>query len=264
MTTPDLQPAYLPPQLDRASPGVIPDFALGMLGKKNRDGLVAMAICVFFLVASIAAPLCLAWLYYRISALGHQYGWNNVPPNAMPFPEPALTQLFGILTMITIFSFYAGLLAFLLAMTAFRRGLEAIVGASHLRYGWGWTIGSVFIPIWNLYRPWVGYAEVRRMAIAAARQPYNIEPPEFDFATLLLGISYVLGSSAVVVMEIQLTVLAAVKPYGVVQVDQSGIMVAAIVIVRLIWSGYLTWYLASIWSLLEKTRIAIVELDPFS
>ncbi len=72
------------------------------------------------------------------------------------------------------------------------------MSGSPFRFGWGWTIGSLFIPFWNFYRPWVGFAEVRRAAGIAARQRVSLEwkSDGFRAATLALGLGYFLGSIA--------------------------------------------------------------------
>lgn len=61
----------------------------------------------------------------------------------------------------------AALTLFLLSMANMRR-IACMLGISGFRYGWGWTVGSFFVPLWCYYRPWVGLAEIRRAAIHSA------------------------------------------------------------------------------------------------
>jgi hypothetical protein len=66
-----------------------------------------------------------------------------------------------------------------------------------LLLNWRYTILSLFIPIWCLYRPWLGFAEVRRAATGIARRK-SLSPSwrtdGFNFATFALAfVWYVLG-----------------------------------------------------------------------
>jgi len=53
-----------------------------------------------------------------------------------------------------------------------------------MKYSFGWTLGSMFIPIIWFYRPWVGLAEIRRKIFA---KRFNIAK-SFDISTLFFAL----------------------------------------------------------------------------
>jgi hypothetical protein len=56
---------------------------------------------------------------------------------------------------------------FLLAMLNARRLAEAI-GIRSWEYRWGWTVATIFMPIACLFRPWLGFAEIRCAIVTSA------------------------------------------------------------------------------------------------
>ncbi len=102
------------------------------------------------------------WFYMRMSELGHQFGWGHVPLTEFPIPPASIEETFDTLGWIQNIGFVGGGIAFLFSMSKIRNGVEELIGKPAFFYGWGWTIGSLFIPIVCLYRPWVGFAEIRR------------------------------------------------------------------------------------------------------
>jgi len=78
---------------------------------------------------------------------------------------------------------------FLLAMLNARRVAEA-VGIRGWDNSWGWTVGTIFIPIACLFRPWLGFAEIRRAIFASAAAGRATRDREFSTFTLVLGAAF--------------------------------------------------------------------------
>jgi len=156
--------------------------------------------------------------------------------------------------------------AFLYTLTQHRRGLEALMGEQPFHYGWGWSIGSLFIPFWNFYRPWVGFAEVRRAAFGIAkRRRVSLEwkSDGFSTGTLALGLGYlvacfalrVVGKMAGRIMSDPNVDLAAVERLGNLLVVSAGIQVF------ILFS--LVWYLLSIGGALKKVNMSFLTASRF-
>jgi hypothetical protein len=244
--------------------GTVPDWALGTLGIKAREGLLAMGVTAVLLLGAVAGDFTLGWIYHRMVAVFETYGWtSSFPPDAMPFGAITPTLAYG-LRWVIVFCAFAGSIFVVVAMTLYRRGLEAVIGKRAFQWHWGWTLGGFLIPFWNFYRPWVGFAEVRRNAVALAREPYRLERPDFDLPTLLLALVFFLVSAAIAMLGVRIVVLEHLRPFNLLNIDRAGLLFIVTGILRAVWSFALLGYLYSIWSLLQQARIAIIELEPFS
>lgn len=93
--------------------------------------------------------------------------------------------------------------AFLCAMGQGRFVAESCAVPA-MRHSLGWTIGSVIIPLLNLWRPWIGFSEIRRavLGVAASGRPAMLEPP--SGATLLLAIVFIGGSAGLRALDRQI------------------------------------------------------------
>ncbi len=82
-----------------------------------------------------------------------------------------------------------GWLAFFAAMFGPRKALSGLVDIVW-KYGFGVTIGSMVVPFWSFYRPWVGLAEIDKAVVAVAQQGRLPEDwrKKFSLATLLLAL----------------------------------------------------------------------------
>ena len=120
----------------------------------------------FFLggVAAVAATDAMVLWFIRIlrSAVD-RYGWGNVPQEEIP-PFDVFDR-WGTLIDLAAIALYG--VGFLLAMLNARRLAEAI-GIRSWEYRWAWTVATIFIPIACLFRPWLGFAEIRCAIVTSA------------------------------------------------------------------------------------------------
>lgn len=131
---------------------------------------------------------CLLWRIYLLSEVGRlveEYGFGHVPKSEIPsgldivdtwtFALSLIWQI-GILSCV----FYCFYQIYVVIRTQNRK---------ELKYGFGWTVGSIFIPFINFYRPWVGLGEIRRVTF---EERFGFAKG-FDVFTLWFGIVWCLG-----------------------------------------------------------------------
>jgi hypothetical protein len=115
-------------------------------------------------VAAVAATdAAVLWFIRSLRNAVDRYGWGNVPQEESP-PFDVFDR-WGTLIDLPAIALYG--VGFLLAMLNARRLAEAI-GIHSWEYRWGWTVATIFIPIACLFRPWLGFAEIRRAIFASA------------------------------------------------------------------------------------------------
>jgi hypothetical protein len=88
-----------------------------------------------------------------------------------------------------------GEITFLVAMTKIRRVAETQLGQPAFRRSWRWTIGSCFIPILNVVRPWIGFSELYllvKRATPLRHATTQIRQLRSSVATFALWISFML------------------------------------------------------------------------
>jgi hypothetical protein len=152
-----------------------------------------IALCVFGVAVLLQLALMAMVIvgFRRIEAAILQYGWGNVPASEL--------WLLGVASQYGVLSDYilplVAVVAFLCAMGQGRFVAQACA-VRDMRHSLGWTIGSLIIPLLNLWRPWIGFSEIRRavLGVAASGRPVMLEPP--SGATLLLAIVFVGGNGA--------------------------------------------------------------------
>ena len=123
-------------------------------------------LCEILLVCGVALTLAgtLLQIHYvrLLQALVSEYGWGKVPRELL-----ADGVLIDMATRVLNLAGYAmAISAFFTGMARARRIAGEVLGAG-FEYGFGWTVGSLFIPIVCLFRPWVGLAEIRGKFAAA-------------------------------------------------------------------------------------------------
>jgi len=123
--------------------------------KKCRLLLLAFAIC--WVVSNFTPVLWEFWSYSQLRDLVAQHGLSgNIPQNRLD----AATRP-GWLNLAAIMGGFV-CLALLLSIIYQSTKVLRDIGVLGLKWSPGWTLGSVFIPILNLYRPWVGLNELER------------------------------------------------------------------------------------------------------
>lgn len=146
-----------------------------------------IGLAIFFGgVAAVAATDAVAlWFMRSLRSAVDRYGWGNVPQEEIPPFD--LFERWGTLIDLTAIALYG--VGFLVAMLNARRLAEAI-GIRSWNYGWGWTVGTIFVPIACLFRPWLGFAEIRRAIFATAAAGQATKDDEFSVFTLILGAAF--------------------------------------------------------------------------
>ena len=246
--------------------GPAPDVSLANLEQRLRRGRIGFGCLLVFGGAEILIGLYSAWFYVTIAALGRQYGWGNIPPEAFPVEPSAIVPLFNTLDWAQRIAFLASGAAFLYGLTQYRRSLESLMGGQPFQFGWGWTIGSLFIPFWNLYRPWVGFAEVRRAALGiVARQRVSLEwkSDPFSTATLVLGLSYFIGSVTLQILAGRAETISKNPSFGLEAVDLIRDLLIIDVGARGVIVGVMLWYLRTIVAALRKVDASFLVASRF-
>jgi len=137
------------------------DYAAGNPHYRIHKATIASKILLVPGALFVSAILGQAYLLNRLGSLIKQYGLGHVStaliPAGLELSETAITA--------TRYIWCCGMLACLLyCFYQIYVVLKTCCGA-RMKYTFGWTVGSLFIPIVFLYRPWVGLAEIRRKAI---------------------------------------------------------------------------------------------------
>lgn len=134
-------------------------------------GLVEIFLCVLMM-----------WNDSRLRDDLALYGWGNVPDERFAIVDfyekyaPALDYAPMILVGVS----------FLVAMGFARRA--ARFAGVEFTYSYRWTVIALFIPILNIVRPWLGFAEIRRGVLNAAEGRMTTFGG-FSFMTLALGLA---------------------------------------------------------------------------
>lgn len=147
------------------------------------------AVFVAGAVTAIGVYGFVLWSYRGLREAVLRYGWGNVPPQELDIFAFFETWYF-ILDYGPIVVFGIGFIA---AM-AHARILAELAGVG-LSYRYGWTIATLFIPLVNLVRPWLGFAEIRRAIVGTAATSQPGAESGFSFFTVLLALAVILGSA---------------------------------------------------------------------
>lgn len=188
-----------PPAIERAENGGPEDsisvFAAESSARRSRVGFWVMVV---LMTISTALLGYLIWLYEAVLALAERHGWGNVPLDQFPVdPGKFDDTVTGIAALSSIFYLF-GTIAFLYGMGTARKIIVRLLGPNALHFGWGWTVGSLFIPIWMLYRPWAGFGEIRQAITHMAKQgvaDMSWKQTGTSVATVWLGAIVIIGSS---------------------------------------------------------------------
>jgi hypothetical protein len=115
------------------------------------------------------------------------YGWGNVPDERfaiVDFHEKYAPILdYAPLILVGI--------SFLVAMGFARRA--ARFASVEFAYSYRWTVIALFIPLLNIVRPWLGFAEIRRGVMNAAEGRLTTFGG-FSYMTLALGLAAVINA----------------------------------------------------------------------
>src|SRR5262245_9752443 len=151
-------------------------------------------LAIFFggMAAVAVTDVTVLWFFRKLRSAVERYGWGNVPPEEIP-PFDFFDKWGTPIDLGAVALYGVG---FLLAMLNARRLAEAI-GIRSWNHGWGWTVGTLFIPIACLFRPWLGFAEIRRAIIDSAAAGRATKSNEFSAFTLILGITFFVGGGIV-------------------------------------------------------------------
>jgi hypothetical protein len=143
-----------------------------------------IGLAIFFggVAAVAATDAAVLWFMHNLRSAVDRHGWGNVPQEEIP-PFDFFDRWGTPIDLGAIALYGVG---FLVAMLNARRLVEAI-GIRSWNYGWGWTVGTIFIPIACLFRPWLGFAEIRRAIFASAAAGRATTDDEFSIFTLILG-----------------------------------------------------------------------------
>jgi hypothetical protein len=219
-----------------------------------------MTTAILFALNTVIA-IYSVWFYWHIEQLGRRYGWGHIPPSLFPIAPRYVAATFNALGVLQLVSFIIACIGFLVAMTKYRSAIKVLIGET-FSYGWGWTIGSLFIPILGLYRPWVGFGEVRRAVIGIDRRrtlTINWKSNGANFGTVILALVWIGGMVTLRVTDIEGVKLARTPGFGLDQVTALKHYLAIEAGLRIIIFGTVIWYLRSIASALQRDLSAPIH-----
>ena len=142
-----------------------------------------VAIFLGGVAAITVTDVVVIWFFHRLRGAVDRYGWGNVPVEEIPPFE--FFDRWGLAIDWAAVAIYG--VGFLVAMWSARRLAEA-VGIRSWEYRWVWTVVTIFIPIACLFRPWLGFAEIRRAIFACVATGRPSRGEGFSAFTLILGL----------------------------------------------------------------------------
>jgi hypothetical protein len=162
-----LQPSSVRPgaAVDFREPGIrnakLLDYVAGNPHYLIHKAAIASRGLLLLGALFVSAILWQASLLHRLGSLVTQYGIDHVPTALIPGGlKPSM-----IAVTATQYVWYCGIVACLMyCFYQLYLVLRTCCGAK-MKYSFGWTVGSLFIPVVFLYRPWAGLAEIRRKSI---------------------------------------------------------------------------------------------------
>lgn len=129
---------------------------------------------------------------FNIRSLVSTYGWGRVPPYRLSY----LDWLDKTVLVLSLIGSILSAIAFLHFMYRARKIAE-LERISSYRWSWRWTVISLFVPFWNLVRPWLGFAEIQkswRYASDLINQDVSLSDLPFSWHTFSLVISLMISS----------------------------------------------------------------------
>jgi hypothetical protein len=157
-----------------------------------------------------------------------------------------------------------GLLAFLMCMTQVRHAIASITKVPLV--SWGWTLGTLIIPIWCLYRPWIGFAEIRRAAIGMSKRQRISDAWErdgFSYATFAVALAwFILGCAATQVISRAIQDVEQQEAIGLPQIDGVAQLAQAQLCVDVAFYSTLAWYMFSLCNALRIICLSCLSQQP--
>jgi hypothetical protein len=172
------------------------DYAAGNPHYRIHKATIASKILLVPGSLFVSTILWQSYLLNRLGSLIKQYGVGHLPtaliPKGLELSGTAITatQYIWCLGMLTclMYCFYQTCVV-----------LKTCCGAE-MKYPFGWTVGSLFIPIMFLYRPWFGLAEIRRKAIElrfSVATRFDLYTVVFATAFFILIITMIVANSEI-------------------------------------------------------------------
>ena len=157
---------------------------------------IANRLLIIFLAILLSAILSQLYLLDQIHSLVTQYGLGQVPEQLMPAWSGFTDSVLEIISFCWYFVLLACLMYCFYQLNLILRGYFR----ETMKYSFGWTVGSMFIPFVCLYRPWVGLAEIRKKIFV---KRFNI-PKSFDMSTLYFAVVFFIGVLSVKGVSIEM------------------------------------------------------------
>ncbi len=212
-------------------------------------------LCEILLVCGVALVLSgtLLQIHYvrTLQALVAEYGYGKVPRDSLA--DGVMIDL--ATRALNLVGYAVAIAAFFTGMARARRIAGEILGA-RFEYGFGWTVGSIFIPIVCLFRPWVGLAEIRGK-FASADNPSS-------GATWTLALATFIGGGADFALSLALKAPAAPSTANFVTWSQTTLTIfIGIIVAKGVMYGALILYLLTLHRPLRQVTRQAPILDCF-
>jgi hypothetical protein len=191
-----------------------------------RTGRIALLGAVIAGVAMVMGGAAELWLTVTMVNLLSKYEYGHVPGELLP-NDPDFIDLFYRTTQILG---YAGIYACFFGTMYYIRQAQERAGVRGYRYGFFWTAATVFVPILCVFRPWLGLAEIRRVASFGAHKgtPAGAlsEGAPTSWATVGLAAWLLAGGALLQVLATSLPGFEAVQRASLSEVARTKILIS--------------------------------------
>src|SRR5262249_10217506 len=124
------------------------------------SGRLWMVGAVLFGVAMLLGPALELWLVSTVGKLLAIYLYGHIPAELLAAVCETIDYIYSVASVVGTL----GIVICLFISMRYARAAQERVGVTGYKYSFFWTVATIFLPIANLFRPWLGLAEIRRVA----------------------------------------------------------------------------------------------------
>jgi hypothetical protein len=159
-------------------------------------GRLWMMGAVLFGVTMLLGAALELWLASTIVRLLTIYQYGHIPAELLPAHGQTIDTIYFVTSVVG----GLGIIICLFVSMRCARTAQERVSVTGYEYSFFWTVATILVPIANLFRPWLGLAEIRRVAYVGSLtgSAYGAweEGAPTSWATIGLAIWFILGGAA--------------------------------------------------------------------
>ena len=134
----------------------------GAAVRVGRRWMVGALLCGLVIFVGAALELWVASTYLHLLTT---YGFGQVPSDLLPKNTDTIDNIYSATSLVGPI----GLLVCMFTSMYWARAAQERAGVTGYEYSYFWTVTTIFVPIANLFRPWLAFAEIRRIAYLGGR-----------------------------------------------------------------------------------------------